>query len=212
MKTITFLFLSLTVILGSYAQVGINTVNPNPNSALDINGKLIIRDLSAEPITNINDVQLMLTSTDGTVSSVDVSADISINNDELVVGTGRYYGIKAINLGNANENALANLDLGLEDENKGKVVFMLDNNQDIKLTGIKGGTEGRRIIIINNSGNKKLEIKNEDNSSTSLNRIKNFSKDSKTNKGSGSIELVYTTEISGGRWIAYSFDEGQDND
>ena len=203
-----YLLLFLLIPCWANAQVGINTTTPDTNTVLDVNGKLRIGDVSGVASLNSTD-GLQFTVTDSInnniVLGIDASSDFFIDNNKVILNSGRHTRIKYISL-NANGEQ-HNLDLGIDSTNKGVVIFLIDNPSDIKITGITGATEGRRIVLVNMTENKKLKIYNENAHSSAENRILVKTSDNKTKSGKGSISLVYSTDQHiGGRWIAYEME------
>jgi len=150
------LVVSLILIGGEIcAQVGINT--SDPKQELDVNGRLRVRDLSQTGAGLVGG-SLLFTEADGTVvglSSTDV--DIDINNN-LNISGGRFYKVARVDVGSS--SSLDNLDLDLDASNIGATVVILtgSSGSDLEITGIKDGTDGRHIILLNDF-DKKITIK-----------------------------------------------------
>ncbi len=209
-----YLLILLIVPCLASAQVGINTTTPNTDTALDVNGKMRIGDVSGAASLNRSDgLQLMVADANNNniVVGIDASSDFTIEDNKVKLNTGRHVQSKYINLKTQGEQH--NLDLGIDADEKGVVIFFLDNLHDIKITGISGGTEGRRIVLVNMTSNKKLRIYNEKANSSPQNRIRVKTSANKTKAGKGSISLVYTADenLGGGRWIAYEMEAAHNN-
>lgn len=208
----SYLLLLFTIVLGGTlsAQVGINTTNPQAD--LDVNGKVRIQDLSGTG-ASLAGAKLLATEPDGTVVEVD-SGDLEIDSGGNINITGggggsasTQFEIAVIDLNNASGN-VNNLDLSLGGANSSVVMFILQNTSgDINLRGIQGGTNGRRIILVNDTGNTINFIWEANNNGNQLLR---YTEDESTNANGGSMSLVYTTDLNiSGAWLAYNLDKGQ---
>lgn len=192
------LVVSLILIGGEIcAQVEINT--SDPKQELDVNGRLRVRDLSQTGAGLVGG-SLLFTEADGTVvglSSTDVDVDI---NNNLNISGGRFYKVARVDVGSS--SSLDNLDLDLDASNIGATVVILtgSSGSDLEITGIKDGTDGRHIILLNDF-DKKITIKDQDSSSDAENRIDVMTTLDVTNDNIGSMEFVYDGTTS--RWILY---------
>lgn len=127
--------------------------------------------------------------------------------DINVGGGSTQFEVKAIDLNGEDSDDVV-LDLDLDNTNSNVTMFVLQNTVDeIEIEGIDDGTEGRRIILVNDTGNV---IKFKFDTGTAEDRILNYTSEVQFTDKGGSVELVYTEEVSGsGRWIAYSLVKGQ---
>jgi len=57
----------------AFGQVGIGTDKPDPNTALDVNGKVKVRDL---PKTKSNGEQIIVTDSDGNLKTSDLATEL----------------------------------------------------------------------------------------------------------------------------------------
>ena len=201
----------LCFVSTSIAQVGINTTTPNPNSALDVNGRIVIQDLSRTG-SGISGVGILLVEQDGTIIKADLSSElITIDlSDEITINqTSSSSTSEKIVLINEEFETKDNWDIGLDGDNNDVTVFIIrksNGGNELKLRGIVGGTEGRKIRIINDSGYK-IKFEEDKNEASSGNKIFIYTR--KVEMSSyGSCELIYSTAISddGGHWNIVQMD------
>ncbi len=195
----------------SISQVGINTTTPNANSSLDVNGRVVIQDLSRTS-NGLTGVKLLLVEANGTLISASVSSGVISENgsNEIIVSNESNVATKDnIILLNEDFDTVNNWDIGLDGSNSDVIVFIIRKGSGdnlLKIRGITGGTNGRRIKIINDSGH---DIKfDEDHSNASDgNKIYIFTERNKM-KEYGTCELIYSTDISSGNghWCIVQLD------
>ncbi len=209
------LFLILLVPFFTSAQVGINTTTPNPNSALDVNGRIVIQDLSRTG-TGISGVKILLIEQDGTLIQASVDADLisEDNNNTLTISNNNNNNTTTTNekivLINESFGTKNNWDLDLDGGNSDATVFIIHKDSggnELKIRGIKGGTDGRKIRIINDSG-KKIKFEEDKNEASFGNKIYIFTSENEMSTY-GSCELIYSTAISddGGHWNLIQLDK-----
>ena len=122
----------------------------------------------------------------------------------IVGGTTKVSTQEKIVLINESFETKDNWDLGLDGVNSDKTVFIIrkgSGGNDLKINGIAGGTEGRRIRIINDS-NKKIKFDKEDDGNAAAgNKYYRWTDIDEMDKY-GACELIYSTAISddGGHW------------
>ena len=195
------LYLNLTVFIlfinfFSFAQVGINTTTPQ--DTLHVNGTLRVTNTNSNTPT-----KLMGQDDNGTLAEVGIGKNL-----ELVDGTlnssGSDYFVATIPMPQGFPNqAFNDINLGVNDINKGKTVFRLTGrNNNYELTGIAGGVDGRHIILFNVSV-ANFKIFNESTNSLPENRIITLSNNSVGTSGQGTAELVYDGTLQ--RWILFNF-------
>ncbi len=206
-----FLLLLLLVPFFASAQVGINTTTPNPNSALDVNGRIVIQDLSRTG-TGTSGVKILLIEQDGSLIEATLDANlISENNtNELTISNNNTTSNEKIVLINESFGTKNNWDLELDGDNSDATVFIIrkgSGGDELIIRGIKGGTDGRKIRIINDSG-KKIKFEEDKNEASSGNKIYIYTQ-YKYMTTYGSCELIYSTAISddGGHWNIVQLDK-----
>jgi hypothetical protein len=177
-----FIFISNTQFV--FSQVGINT--DDPKETLHVDGTARITDTDNTTTTT----KITGTGNLGTISDIAVGENLSLENNVLSADAGKY-GIVDISLPVTvvNQN-FDNLELDINGVNLHKVLFRLNTgvSMNFELSGIKGGTDGRHIIIYNSStGNMKI---NHLSSSNPIDSIDDLGSSTATN-GVGAIEMVY---------------------
>ena len=195
----------------SIAQVGINTTTPNANSALDVNGRVIVQDLSRTN-TGVSGIGILLVEQDGTLIKADLDSDlisIDVNHEITINNSASQIITEKIELLEVQFNTQNNWDLELDGDNSDVTVFIIRarTGSELKIRGIKGGTDGRKIRIINDSG-KKIKFEEDHNSSNSGNKIYIYTSETEMSTY-GSCELIYSTAISdeGGHWSLVQLDK-----
>ncbi len=207
-----FLLLLLLIPFFASAQVGINTTTPNPNSALDVNGRVIIQDLSRTG-TGISGVKILLIEQDGSLIEATLDANLisEDNTNELTISNNSTTTTnEKIVLINEAFGAKNNWDLEIDGNNSDATVFIIrkgSGGNELKIRGIIGGTDGRKIRIINDSG-KKIKFEEDRNEASSGNKIYIYTQH-KEMQTYGSCELIYSTAISddGGHWTLVQLDK-----
>ncbi len=192
MKRIFYFLIFFSFYYG-FTQVGVNTTSPN--ETLDINGTLRIQNTGT-----INSSKILGRDTNGTVGTIDVGDNITINNNTLYADGSGQYGIVNIAItANTPNTKIHDLDLDLGGANAFKTVFRLTGaNASFTITGIEGGTDGRHVLLLNiNTSNMTLD--NESVQSTSSNRINTLGTPTEATSGQGAIEMVYDGVLN--RWL-----------
>ena len=177
-----FLFISNTQFI--FSQVGINTTSPQ--ETLHVEGTLRVTNTNNTTVTT----KIAGTCAQGTVSDILVGENLILKSNVLSANSGNY-GIVDISIPVIAVNQVFdNLDLNVGGVNLDKVIFRLNTGVSMNFTirGIKGGTDGRHIIIYNTStGNMKVDHLM---SSNPINSIDDLGSGTQTN-GIGTVELVY---------------------
>ena len=90
------------------------------------------------------------------------------------------------------------LELGSGEANENVTIFKLNNvnSNNYHITGIAGGTAGKRIILYDSSS-QTLTVDDDDNGSLAANRILTLGNATLANEGT--VELVYDGDAN--RWI-----------
>ncbi len=198
---ISRLFIVLIIFLSPFflqAQVGIGTDNPNSNSSLDVNGRVVIQDLS-RTAQSLTDVKMIPTEADGTLIEATLPSSLISKDDtthEITM--------------NENFGTKNNWDISLDGDNSEVTVFIIrkgSGGNELKIRGIIGGTDGRRIRIINDA-NKKIKFEEDNNNATAGNKIYIYTNLAEMTTY-GSCELIYSTAISdgSGHWNIVQMDE-----
>lgn len=211
-KTFGMLAFLLFFLNVSIAQVGINTTSPNANSALDVNGRVIVQDLSRTG-SGISGVGILLVEQDGTLIKADLSSDlITIDgSDEITINnTFSSSTTEKIVLFEERFQTKNNWDLDLDGANSDVTVFIIHKDSggnELKIRGIAGGTEGRKIKIINDSG-EDIKFDEDHNNATNGNKIYIYTSDNKMEEY-GTCELIYSTDVSSGsgHWCIVQLDK-----
>ncbi|MAL61222.1 MAG: hypothetical protein CMC14_14370 [Flavobacteriaceae bacterium] len=192
MKLVLFFLVFFSCHL-SFAQVGINTTTPN--ETLDVNGTLRIQNTGS-----INSSKILGRDTNGTVGTIDVGDNITINNNTLYADGSNQYGIVNIPItANTPNTKIHNIDLDLGGTNAFKTVFRLTGaNASFTITGIDGGTDGRHVLLLNITTSN-MTLDHENVQSTASNRINTLGTPSEATSGQGAIELVYDGVLN--RWL-----------
>lgn len=186
---ILFLFL----IESSFAQVGINTTNPQ--EMLHVNGKVRIDDVAGRTSTSVLGV-----TSDGTLNKINVAGALEIHNNTIVASGTGYYSVVDFAIVTPTPNTrFDDIDLDLDGVNAYKtIVRFTGQSKNFEITGIQGGVEGRHVILLNGV-NTNMGIVNNSSQSQSVNKILAYGSSTSTS-GQGAIELVYD----GTNWIVIS--------
>ena len=146
--------------------------------------------------------KILVTEGDGTLVGINLDPDSSIVNNEFNISGALYLDYATVNL--TDDSRYDDLDLDLDGDNDRALVIILEDNanQDAVLSGIAGGTDGRRLILINQTG-QKVRILSDDSNSDAENRILLYTKEIEieTDTDTGSFELFYNGDLQ--RWIAW---------
>lgn len=175
-----------------HAQVGINTIEPEED--LDIDGTLRIRNTGT-----INSSKILGRDSKGTVGTIDVGDNVIITNNTINAVGASDYGIVEYTISSPDPGTqFHDMDLGLDVSNLYKVVIrFVGAESNFEISGIKKGTDGRHIILLNLSS---VNMKMLDNNmgSSPINQITTLGSSSAT-AGTGAIELVYDGSLN--RWL-----------
>ena len=197
---ILFLFL----IESSFAQVGINTTDPQ--EALDVNGKIRVTDTDIGVGRTM--VSIIGIDDEETLSKINLSTDFVITNNTITVSGTTSYSVLDIDFDNLPPEIvytpgvdMANLDLGVNNINAHETVIRFINApQAFYISGVQGGVAGRHVLLLNSSS-EHMGVRDEDyggNLSDDENKILTYGAGTTdATQGQGAIELVYD----GTRWI-----------
>lgn len=178
---------------GGNDNIGIGT--NTPEETLHVNGKVRVNDLIGRTSTSVLGV-----TPDGTLNKINVAGALEIHNNTIIAsGTGYYSVIDIPITTNGPNTRIDDLDLGVDLENTYKTIFRFTGQTNsFDITGIKGGVEGRHIILLNGL-NSHMGVVNNSTASEPLNRILTYGSTA-TTSGQGAIEMVYD----GTRWVILS--------
>ena len=214
-KTFGLLAFLLFFFNVSIAQVGINTTSPNANSALDVNGRVIVQDLSRTG-SGISGVGILLVEQDGTLIKADLDSDlisIDVNHEITINNSASQVTKEKIVLINLVWGDYHDLDIDLDGANSDATVFIirqsLGGSGELKIRGIVGGTDGRKIKIINDS-NATIKFEEDHNDAANGDKIYIYTQNDKM-KNYGACELIYSTDVSSGNghWCVVQLDKYQ---
>lgn len=198
MKPYLSLFIFLLISTIAFAQVGINT--NTPTAALDVNGTMRVRQF-----TNGNGAKFILgMDEEGNLVQVQMGEDVELN-DNFVKSTSLFADV-ATNIPDLStligaNGSVNNLNLVILPgaPNNRKSIFRLPNGTntaEIEITGIAGGTLGRRIWLYPTSG--KIKLINDSTDSLPGNQIRD-NKHLRVDRYS-MVQLVYD----GTHWVVMS--------
>ena len=183
----TVLFFTFFVSMPFYSQVGIGTVDPQ--STLHVEGTF--------QVSNTNDVcdaeKLAGIGPTGRVTNVIVGPNLTLTGNVLSANAGSnnaFYKIATIPVAPPFPNYTYNdFEMDINGANSNVVVFRLVGaTNNFSLSGIRGGTDGRHIIIYNaNAVNMKIDHLV---GSLPQNQIDTLGSSTSTS-GIGTVELVY---------------------
>ncbi|PHR90624.1 MAG: hypothetical protein COA80_15750 [Leeuwenhoekiella sp.] len=190
------------------AQVGIGT--SNPQHQLDVNGNVRVRDLSSTGLdltgTTSNGL-LRKTELGGGIIKENNKKEIRLTPTKLSLGE---YDLDTVtpDKNSGGNRFYNNLDLDINGSNKDITLLTVFNTGGkVSITGLQGGTHGRRVIIYN-AGSANMSFEQDDNGSLPQNRILTLANSSRSTSGQGFCELVYD-ENGGddglGRWFIIKF-------
>lgn len=201
-KKITLqLALLLCFTISVNAQVGVGTTSPQ--ETLHIDGTIRADNLTPNVS---NSIKLVGVDSDNVFNEVTVGTNLTLAGGVLSA-SGSSSGGGALNLGitfitdNLANNTFHNYDLDLNGANSDKTVFIFSHSgaspQAFTITGFKGGTDGRVIIIKSNQTNLNINFYDNHSGSSSSNQIQLGSNLSVN--GHGSFMLVYSASIQ--KWV-----------
>ncbi|WP_146090669.1 hypothetical protein [Aureitalea marina] len=160
----------------------------------------MIQDLGRSS-TGETGVKMLLTESDGTVLGADLPDEFSLTDGgELKVSLGSATTEKIV-LSAETFDTKNNWDLDLDGHNSDVTVFIIRkaSGGELKIRGIQGGTEGRRIRLINDS-DAKIKFEEDKAEATDGNKLYIYSSETEMNRY-GSCLLIYSTAIStSGHW------------
>jgi hypothetical protein len=192
-----------------FAQVGINTNTPNENAALDVNGRVIVKDFS-RTAESLSGVKMILSEADGTLIEAELPQSMISKDDTthaISMTETTYKNTEKIKLITIPSGTINNLDLKLDSDNSDVTVFILRSANNTRIRGIIGGTDGRTIRIINDSGHD-MDFKDENSANAAAgNKYWTFTGKDEM-KEYGSCLLIYSEAISddGGHWNIVQLD------
>ncbi len=193
------LYIITALLIGatSYAQVGIGTTSPQ--ETLHVNGTMRVENTTSSAATKLTGLD-----DNGTVNELAVGDNLKIESGRLnATGTNKYF-VANIDVKTQSSNQkFHNLDLDLQGANRSITAFRLINAEhNYEITGIKGGEDGRHILLINIPS---VNMKIADGTSPSLdvNEITTLKGNFEATSGQGVAELVYDGTLQ--RWIVINF-------
>ena len=198
------LILFLFLMESSFAQVGINTTDPQ--EALDVNGKIRVTDTDIDVGRTM--VSIIGIDDNETLSKINLSSDFVITNNTITVSGTTSYSVLDIDFDDLPPEIvytagvdMANLDLGVNNINAHETVIRFINApQAFYISGVQGGVAGRHVLLLNSSS-EHMGVRDEDyggNLSDDENKILTYGAGTTdATQGQGAIELVYD----GTRWI-----------
>lgn len=198
MKKLIYIFVITPFFLN--AQVGINTTNPQ--ATLHVDGTFRVSQTTSTTSTKLSGFDV-----NGNIGEITLGTNLELDGNTLNVAgstnSNTHVEMATITLPTgSNGEKFHNLDIQLSTTNSSKTAFLLvGRTTSYKITGISGGTDGRRIILFNII-NKSLSILNEDEDSLPENRIMNLAGNHST-ANQGAYEFVYSSSLQ--RWIMLSF-------
>ena len=184
----------------TYAQVGINTIDPQ--EALHVNGKIRVTDTDVD--VNRTMVSIIGIDDEGTLNKINLSVDFVITNNTITTSGTTSYSVLDVDLGEYELNGeytpgydIVDFDLGIDNINAQETVIrFLGQTEAFDISGIQGGVAGRHLILLNSSSYA-MGVIDESNDSIAANRILTYGSNTASTEGQGAIELVYD----GTRWI-----------
>jgi hypothetical protein len=166
------------------AQVGIGTTTPS--QTLHVVGTMRVTNTTGVATTT----KMLGADGSGNFNDITTGENISLLNNVLSANAGKY-GIAniAINVPAPN-TVFDNMELNVAGSNINNTIFRLNStsNSSFTIRGIKGGTDGRHIILYNTStGNMSIDNLASSNPIDSLDTLGS----STATSGIGTVELVY---------------------
>ncbi len=199
----TLLFV-LFLVTSSLAQVGIGTTSPE--ATLHVVGDLKVETTNTTTPTKLSGIDAA-----GLMGDITLGTNLSLSGGILsATGGGDDHTKEKIVLINETFGIKNNWDLGLDGTNSDVTVFIIRKSgpgTELKIRGITGGTDGRRIRIINDSG-VKIKFEEDKNEASTGNKIYIYTKLGDMT-AYGSCELIYSTAISDdtGHWNIVQLDD-----
>ena len=198
-----FLLLLLLLSQCIHAQVGIGTTTPQ--ETLHVEGTMRVTETKSTTPIKIGGLD-----TAGTVNEIIIGDNLSLDGNRLsaVIPTtnateGSVYGIATITIPDGSPNQeFDDLNLDLTGTNSDKILFKLEGRTaNYSITGIAGGSDGRKVILLNVSTSN-LRFTDEDSNSIAANRLTILSNNIATS-GQGTAEFIYDGGLQ--RWILVKF-------
>jgi len=197
MKKLLYIFVITPFFL--FSQVGINTTTPQ--ETLHVEGTLCVTDTSTKTSNRIAGLD-----TNGTMAGITVGTNLQLTGNVLSANstsspTVYLVGTRIFPNGVPGDE-FHDLDMSIATTNSDKVVFRLvGRNNNYKITGISGGTDGRHIVLYNVE-TVNLTFVAESAFSQPENRLETLANNVATS-GKGTAELVY--DGASQRWILIGF-------
>jgi len=198
MKNLLYIFVIAPFF--TFSQVGINTTNPQ--ASLHVEGTFRVTQTNTSELTKLTGFD-----TDGTMGEITLGSNLqlvgnTLNTTGASSSSSVNYSVADITIQDGPQGQRFNdYNLQLSSSNSDKDVFIIDGRtKSYKISGFSGGTNGRRIVIINMSNNN-LTFENESSFSQAQNRIYTLANNVST-IGVGTTEFVYSA--SNQRWIMLS--------
>lgn len=193
---LNFIFL-VFISFNLFSQVGVGTVAPE--ETLHVNGTFRVENLKSSQSQKVLGMDQ-----NNTMNEVVIGDNLELNDGILkAIGTTNYF-IRNVDMTTLfSGQQFHNLNLDLQGANQDIVVFRLINaNHNFEVTGIRGGTDGKHIILLNVTPNN---FRLADNGLLSFpnNRIITLAGSFEATSGVGAAELVYDAIL--GRWIILNF-------
>jgi len=189
----------LLILRVSNAQTGVET--NLPQETLHVNGTVRIDALNSN---NLNADRLLGVDINNTLQEVIVGDNLRLRTGELNANGATIYNIAFID-DNYADNTFNDLDLDLTGANENITVFVLNeiglNQGQFRITGIKGGTNGRIIVLklLQENTNLVLVDENDDGGTDSAPENRLRIRNSLNVSNFGSFTLSYSEEFQ--RWV-----------
>jgi len=189
------------------AQVGIGTTTPDATlqvvGTLHVTSTLLVDDTDAGAATKLSGVDAA-----GFLTDVTLGSNLTLSGGTLSASSGA--SIEEIVLINEAFGTKNNWNIGLAGANSDVTVFIIrkaSGGNELKIRGIVGGSDGRRIRIINDSS-KKIKFEEDKSEAATGNKIYIYTRISEMT-AYGSCELIYSTAISDDtvHWMIVQLDD-----